>query len=183
MQKADIAAVREIDQLSFTLPWPANAFNYELEQNQLSLLWVAEAPLSAENVPETENSAAAGSRQVVGVIVVWLVIDEAHIATIAVHPEYRRQGIARRLLSVALDEVQRREMVSATLEVRSSNTAAQNLYKDFGFDIVGLRPHYYRDNNEDALIMTAQLDAHPWANYKLNAPQENRTETNTTLTA
>ena len=175
MQIADIAAVREIDQLSFSLPWPANAFNYELEQNQYSLLWVAEATPAAENVSETANAAATGNRQVMGVIVVWLVIDEAHIATIAVHPEYRRQGIARRLLSVALDEVQRREMVSATLEVRASNTAAQKLYKDFGFDIVGLRPRYYRDNNEDALIMTVQLDAHPWVNHNLNVPAREST--------
>jgi ribosomal-protein-alanine N-acetyltransferase len=92
-------------------------------------------------------------------IVVWLVVDEAHIATIAVHPDYRGQGIAQELLCAGLIESIERGMRSATLEVRAHNLAAQSLYRRFRFDEAGVRPRYYRDNFEDALIMTAdQLD-------------------------
>jgi ribosomal-protein-alanine N-acetyltransferase len=147
MEIGDLEQVRAIDQLSFSMPWPASAYVYELNENPLSLLWVAEAP------------DAAGELRVVGMIVVWLVVDEAHIATIAVLPEYRGQGIGARLLAVALEAVIGRRtesapMRSATLEVRAGNTVAQELYRRFKFEVAGSRPRYYRDNSEDALIMT-----------------------------
>jgi ribosomal-protein-alanine N-acetyltransferase len=142
MKSEDLPQVQIIDRLSFSLPWPGSAYEYELFENPLSLLWVAE-----EQMPY-------GSSHVVGMIVVWLIVDEAHIATIAVLPECRGQGIARCLLVTALQEVIRRGFQIATLEVRSGNIAAQNLYHRFGFGTVGFRPKYYRDNNEDALIMT-----------------------------
>ena len=97
-----------------------------------------------------------GKTEIVGMIVVWLIIDEAHIATLAVHPDHRGQGIGRRLLFTALNDCVGWGAHSATLEVRQGNLAAQTLYKDFGFEIVGRRPHYYIDNNEDALIMTLE---------------------------
>ncbi len=96
MRSEDLAQVQTIDRLSFSMPWPGSAYEYELYENPLSLLWVAEA-----HMPEGED-------QVVGMIVVWLIVDEAHIATIAVLPEYRGQGIARCLLVTALQEVIRR---------------------------------------------------------------------------
>jgi [ribosomal protein S18]-alanine N-acetyltransferase len=142
MKSEDLQQVQSIDRLSFSMPWPGSAYEYELYENPLSLLWVAEA-----HTPE-------GEALVVGMIVVWLIVDEAHIATIAVLPAYRSQGIARCLLVTALQEVIRRGFQIATLEVRSGNNAAQNLYRRFGFTTVGVRPKYYRDNNEDALIMT-----------------------------
>jgi ribosomal-protein-alanine N-acetyltransferase len=141
MQREDIEQVQAIDRTSFSMPWPTSAYNYELK-NPMSMLWVAEVSLP-ENRP-----------QVVGMIVVWLIIDEAHIATLAVDPGFRRQGIARRLLAICLKESSRQGMRSATLEVRANNPAAQKLYRRFHFEIVGMRPRYYRDNNEDALIMT-----------------------------
>ncbi len=142
MTSEDLLQVQAIDRRSFSMPWPNSAYEYELYENPLSLLWVAEA-----HMPD-------GKLKVVGMIVVWLIVDEAHIATIAVRPEYRGQGIARCLLVTALQEVIQRGFRIATLEVRSGNLAAQNLYHRFGFATVGLRPRYYRDNNEDALIMT-----------------------------
>jgi ribosomal-protein-alanine N-acetyltransferase len=145
MQLNDLDQVLTIDQMSFSMPWPLNAYRYELNENPLSLLWVAETRL-VDGIP--------GAPRIIGMIVVWLVLDEAHIATIAVHPEYRRQGIARLLLKTALLESARHDMRSATLEVRSGNLPAQRLYQRFHFEIVGRRPRYYRDNNEDALIMT-----------------------------
>ena len=87
-------------------------------------------------------------------IVMWLIVDEAHIATIAVHPDFRRQGIAARLLITALLNAFQNQMIQATLEVRAGNQAAQVLYQNFGFTVVGVRAHYYRDNHEDAWIMT-----------------------------
>jgi ribosomal-protein-alanine N-acetyltransferase len=89
-------------------------------------------------------------------IVIWLLVDEAHIATIATHPDFRRQGIAGRLLLHALSEVKKEGATHSVLEVRKSNTAAQEMYRKFGFIESGRRPHYYRDNREDAVLMTLQ---------------------------
>jgi ribosomal-protein-alanine N-acetyltransferase len=138
----DLEQVLAIENLSFSLPWPASAYQYELNQNPLSLLWVAEASLL--------NS----QTRIVGMIVVWMIVDEAHIATLAVHPEHRRMSVARKLLTTALIETTHRGMRAATLEVRASNLAAQHLYSGFRFRIVGRRPRYYHDNYEDAFIMT-----------------------------
>jgi len=141
MQTGDLVQVQYIDRNSFSLPWPTSAYNYELTNPQ-SLLWVAEIP--GEDMPPN----------IIGMIVMWLIVDEAHIATLAVEPEYRRQGIGRNLLAIALREAAHIGMREATLEVRANNLEAQSLYRKFKFEIVGFRPHYYRDNSEDALIMT-----------------------------
>ena len=137
MQLEDVPAVHEIEQLSFRTPWPAHAFEQELRGNRLARYLVARA-----------------GDTVVGFAGVWLMVDDAHVTTFGVHPDWRRQGIGRQLLlnlyelSVAL---RARQM---TLEVRVSNTPAQALYRSFGFEIVGRRPHYYTDDGEDALVMT-----------------------------
>ncbi len=140
MRDADIPAVREIDRLAFPVPWPPSAYPHELHHSPHSHLWVAEI-----------------EGRVVGFAVLWLIIDEAHVATIAVHPDFRRQGIAQRLLAHLLQAARQRQARVATLEVRASNQAAQNLYRKFGFQVVGRRPKYYTDNHEDALIMTVPL--------------------------
>ncbi|MFM8320801.1 MAG: ribosomal protein S18-alanine N-acetyltransferase [Chloroflexota bacterium] len=149
MRSADLEAVVALDHASFTLPWPARSYRFELFENPSSLLYVAEIP---------PQDGAAG--QVVGVIVIWLIIDEAHVATIAVDPELRGRAIGRQLLSTALSEAIQRGAQSATLEVRRHNLPAQALYRRFRFEVVGQRPRYYQDNHEDALIMTVSgLDA------------------------
>lgn len=148
MQLEDMEAAHQIDTRSFSLPWPARAYRYELVENPDSLLWVAEV-----NLPDT-------APRVVGLIVLWMILDEAHIATIAVDPDFRGRDVAGRLLDKALETAYQKGMVLATLEVRQGNIAAQNLYRRFRFKIVGRRPRYYKDNNEDALIMTLEkLDA------------------------
>lgn len=142
MRQEDIQAVQEIDRLSFSLPWPLSAFEYELFENPGSLLWVAE-------ISEPE-----GKKKVVGMLVIWLILDEAHIATIATAPEYRCRAIAKKMLLAGLKSIAISNIETVTLEVRVNNTPAVNLYRSFGFEIVGTRPHYYVDNHEDALIMT-----------------------------
>ena len=97
--------------------------------------------------------ARAGER-VVGFAGIWLMVDEAHITTFGVHPDWRRQGIGRQLLLNLVDLGDALRARRLTLEVRVSNDAAQALYRSFGFDVVGRRPHYYTDDGEDALVMT-----------------------------
>jgi ribosomal-protein-alanine N-acetyltransferase len=143
MRQDDLEQVGAIDRVSFSMPWPKKTFQYELNDNPRSTLWVAEA-----NTPGRKN-------QIVGVIVSWLIMDEVHIATLAIHPNHRGKGIAQRLILVALQGAVKKGAHQATLEVRANNIPAQELYRGFGFSVVGRRVRYYRDNNEDALIMTA----------------------------
>lgn len=140
MTAEDLAQVIEIDQLSFSQPWPVNSFHFELNNNPAARLWVA------------EYAAPGEPRRVVGMTVVWLVIDEAHVGTIAVHPDFRHQGIASRLLQHSLTHVREEGAIIVYLEVRRSNLSAQALYRRFGFYLFDERRGYYQDNGEDALI-------------------------------
>ena len=144
MTVEDLEQVVEIDQLSFSLPWPAHSFRYELLENDVSRQWVV------------EMQSTNGTLKVIGMIVVWLIMDEAHIATIAVHPEYRGRGIGRQILIAALGECAAQGALSATLEVRERNAIAIDMYRKLGFEVVGLRKRYYQDTNEDAILMTLE---------------------------
>lgn len=147
MTTADLAAVVEIDQMSFSLPWPAGAFQVELS-NPMARCWVAEIP---------GDSLPAGGHRVVAALVNWLVLDECHVATIAVHPDFRRQGIARLLMQTGMQAAYAEGARIFHLEVRAGNLAAQQMYLDFGYAVVGRRIKYYKDNGEDALLMTLDL--------------------------
>jgi ribosomal-protein-alanine N-acetyltransferase len=135
----DIHAVVDLDQKSFSLPWPERSFRFELTDNPASRCWVAEL-----------------DGKIVGMIVVWLIVDEAHVATVATHPDYRRQGIGKRLLAHALQHLMHDGARSSFLEVRESNLAAQEMYRKFGYEATGRRRHYYRDNDEDAILMNLE---------------------------
>jgi ribosomal-protein-alanine N-acetyltransferase len=137
MRLDDLAAVHAIELASFSAPWPPHAYRSELESNRLAHYLVARAG---------DAVAAYGG--------MWLMVDEAHITTFAVHPTWRRQRIGERLLLAFLDLATERGAHEATLEVRLSNLAARKLYEKYGFRPVGLRPRYYSDDHEDALIMT-----------------------------
>jgi ribosomal-protein-alanine N-acetyltransferase len=139
MTLEDLPAVVALDKISFSLPWPERSFRFELTDNPASRCWVAEL-----------------DGRIVGVVVTWLFVDEAHIATIATHPDYRRQGIARRMLIYTLESAMREGAHSSFLEVRESNLAAQEMYRKFGYAEVGRRKRYYRDNNEDAILMNLE---------------------------
>lgn len=143
MTLEDVPSVIDLDHKSFSLPWPERSFRFELTANPASRCWVAEF-----------------DGKIVGMIVVWLIIDEAHVATLATHPEFRRQGIAKKLLAHALRLMMDEGAHSSFLEVRESNFAAQEMYRKFGYEESGRRPHYYRDNDEDAILMNlASLNA------------------------
>ena len=137
MRLADIPEVQAIEQASFTTPWPPQAYRSELETNKLAAYLVARI-----------------DGRVVAYAGLWLMVDEAHITTFAVDPAWRRRRIGERLLLAALDLAIARGAREATLEVRRSNLAARRLYEKYGFRPVGLRPRYYTDDDEDALIMT-----------------------------
>ena len=139
MTVEDVSAVVELDRLSFTLPWPERSFRFGITDNPASRCWVAES-----------------EGRTVGVIVAWLLVDELHVATIATHPDFRRQGIAQALLSHALKLAVKEGAVSSFLEVRAGNLAAQALYRKFGYEESGRRPRYYKDNEEDAILMTLE---------------------------
>ncbi|MBE0699353.1 MAG: ribosomal protein S18-alanine N-acetyltransferase [Anaerolineaceae bacterium] len=142
MSLADVARVHEIDKLSFNLSWSERSYRFEITENQNSINLVAEVSESGDQ------------SSVIGMIVLWVILDEAHIATIAVHPDYRGCGIGKKLLANGLAAAYNRGARLAYLEVRKGNLTAQNLYDKFEFKVVGNRPRYYKDNNEDALLMT-----------------------------
>jgi ribosomal-protein-alanine N-acetyltransferase len=142
MELEDITRVHEIDVLSFSLPWPQNSYQFELTQNPSTLAIVNELiPPGAMPI-------------IIGMAVVWIMVDEAHIATIAIHPQFRGHGIGKKLLAETLRQSIQRGATLATLEVREHNSVAQQMYQKFGFEIVGRRMRYYQDNNEDAVLMT-----------------------------
>ena len=139
MAITDLDQVTELDRASFSLPWPESSFKYEIEKNEASRCWVAES----------------GSK-IVGMIVTWLIVDEVHVATFAVSPTLRRQGIAQRLLTHTLMDAYKHGARKAFLEVREGNLPARGLYKKFGFEEAGLRKKYYQDNGEDAVMMNLE---------------------------
>ena len=141
MRLEDVPAVHEIDALSFSLPWSERSFRFEVTENTASRGWVAEAAVNGES-------------RIIAMLVLWLLVDEAHIATLAVHPDFRRYGIGSQIVVEALEAACAEGARRAFLEVREGNVAAQEMYLKFGFEITGRRSRYYRDTGEDAILMT-----------------------------
>ncbi len=137
MSMGDLEQVVAIDQVSFSLPWPPHTFQYELTDNPASRCWVAEL-----------------DGRIAAMLVGWLILDELHIATIATHPDFRRRGIGEKILLHALRAAQAEGVVRSFLEVRAGNQVAQKMYREFGFEEDGRRKEYYKDNLEDAILMT-----------------------------
>jgi len=136
MQLADIPRVLEIERQSFPTPWPHDAYTHELKENRLAAYLVARV-----------------AREIVGYAGMWIIMDEAHITTIAVDPPHRGQRIGERLLVGLIEAALQRRARWMTLEVRKSNATAQALYKKYGFREIGVRKGYYSDNREDAIVM------------------------------
>jgi [ribosomal protein S18]-alanine N-acetyltransferase len=139
MTTADIESVIAIERASFQFPWSTRFFLDELQ------------------VDCARSILAEMEGRIVGYVLFWFLAEEVDIHNIAVHPDFRRQGIGRLLLEEVVAAARREERLRVTLDVRFSNASAQNLYRSFGFVTRGLRKGYYSDNGEDALVMALEL--------------------------
>lgn len=137
MTVADIDKVMAIELLVYPFPWTAEGYRYDLTENQLAYYEVL-----------------TYKEQVIGYVGYWLMADEVHISTIAVHPNWQRQGLGELLLLNVIRHAYIHQAYLVTLEVRRSNLPAQSLYQKQQFALVGERKAYYPNNREDALIMT-----------------------------
>lgn len=134
MRGNHIDEVHEIEKKVYPSPWSKNAFICEVFENSFAHYYVVLL-----------------DEKVIGYAGIWVILDESHITNLAVHPDYRRQGIGSMLLECLLREAKDLGACRMTLEVRVSNTHAQELYLKYGFVPRGIRPRYY--NDEDAMIM------------------------------
>ena len=180
MCREDVAQVTEIDREAFPTQWPPPNYRHELE-NRLSHYVVACREEESVEEPETEASPEkgfsglaskvrqlfnqsfltnelpqSGRQYILGFTGFWIMADEAHITNIATRAAYQRQGIGELLLISLIDLAIELKARIITLEVRVSNIAAQSLYSKYGFTQVGLRPGYYTDNKEDAVLMSTE---------------------------
>ena len=147
MRVEDVDAALDIERRSFPLPWSRENFMRELREVENARLLVA---AEEERPPGAPEPARAG---VLGYACWWAVADECHITNFAVAPGRRREGVGALLLGSVLEEARDRGLVRATLEVRAGNAAAIALYEKGGFTAAAMRPRYYPDNREDALVM------------------------------
>ncbi|MBF8982942.1 ribosomal protein S18-alanine N-acetyltransferase [Lutibacter sp. B2] len=136
MGNEDIDAVVEVEKKCFKDPWSKESFKNEMNNN----------PLARYVVVEEEG-------EIVGYGGVWIIVDEGHITNIAVYPDKRRRGYAKEIVKGLIDLACKEDVYNMTLEVRKSNVDAQDLYEKYGFENCGIRPKYYEDNGEDAVIM------------------------------
>ncbi|WP_124728612.1 ribosomal protein S18-alanine N-acetyltransferase [Staphylospora marina] len=141
MELTDLARIEEVEQLSFTTPWPTKAFYNELVFNNFAHYTVVTV-----------------DDRVMGYCGFWLILDEAHVTNIAIHPEARGMGLGERLMRHVMNLARSLGATRMTLEVRVSNLVAQRLYEKLGFVRSGIRKEYYTDNREDAIIMWVTLD-------------------------
>ena len=168
MVSADIPQVMDIERESFPSMWPQTAYSRELKNRlaRYSVL-VEEGEEGAEPKPATslwrkavrrllraEEESPPTRRLIIGLVGVWLMVDQAHVVTIAVREAFRRRGAGGLLLLAATEVAFAENMESVTLEYRRDSEPARALYEKFGFLSVGVRPRYYTDTNEDAVIMT-----------------------------
>ena len=136
MELSDIEDILVVEKLSFSIPWSRDSFEKEIVDNNLAIYLVAKV-----------------NEKAVGYIGMWKVLNEGHITNVAVHPEFRHQGIGDQLVSELLSLCEKEDIDLVTLEVRKSNQNAIKLYEKHGFVAEGIRKAYYQDNKEDAIIM------------------------------
>ncbi|UOR10304.1 ribosomal protein S18-alanine N-acetyltransferase [Halobacillus amylolyticus] len=137
----DIEEVMAVEHATFAVPWTAETFLNEVN---------GENPYAHYLVIEKNGA-------IFGYCGLWLIIDEAHVTNIAIHPEYRGQGYGEKLFRQSFKEAIEMGAIQLSLEVRVSNTAAQHMYRKFGLVPGGIRKNYYTDNGEDALVMWVGL--------------------------
>jgi ribosomal-protein-alanine N-acetyltransferase len=166
MHQDDIPQVLQIDRASFSMPWSARTYHFEINNRATSHLVVLEALLdngASINGLRGFVRRLRGTREsacIVGYGGCWMIAGEAHISTIAVHPDFRGQGLGELLLVGMLQRAIHLNSEYSVLEVRASNATAQSLYRKYEYEVVGRRRGYYRDDGEDALLMEVRpLDA------------------------
>ncbi|HRK22204.1 MAG TPA: ribosomal protein S18-alanine N-acetyltransferase [Fimbriimonadaceae bacterium] len=135
LNESHLESILAIEKLSNSAPWSERSFRGELTN------------------PQSVFVTAIGDGKVIGYAGLWIVVDEGHITTVAVDPDYRRKGIGKRLTTEVLSRAKELGIACATLEVRASNEAAINLYEGLGFVQSARRKGYYPDNREDAIVM------------------------------
>ena len=165
MRLADIPQVTEIDKQAFNPPWSARSYAYEITDSTYSHMVVLEE--STGNAPPVSPlrrllrgfalARAEESSLIVGYGGLWNIVDEAHVSTIATHPEYRGRGWGELLLLGMLRKSVLLNAAYIVLEVRVSNTTAQNLYRKHHFVEHGIKTRYYQNNGEDAYDMRLDL--------------------------
>ncbi len=143
MAAADLPQVMAIENQAFSNPWSTEMVKKELTQEWSTVLL-------AEELGPT-------GWELRGFAIFWLVADEVHVLNVATDSTHRRQGIGRQVMKAVLDHGRHHKCQLATLEVRRTNEAAIGLYTSLGFRAVGMRPNYYTDNREDAVIMIMDL--------------------------
>lgn len=177
MTMADVPRVIEIEKLSYPATWPPSAYRKELQDNRWAHYIVlrdrmlleppvngiqetdrARRPFPLSLLPSRSMVTFPFSHQasIIGFAGLWLMVDEAHITTIAVHPDFRGRGLGELELATLIQTAYKINAQRVTLEVRISNYVAQSLYRKYGFREEGKRPRYYSDNQEDALIMSTE---------------------------
>ncbi len=135
--EADLDAIVEIERASFSTPWTADMFRWELRNTDVSATYVLRT----------------ADRAIAAFCCAWRVLDELHINNVAVRPDVRRRGFASMLIEHVMAEAVGQGATKATLEVRRSNLGALRLYDRLGFAVSGVRPNYYSNPVEDALIL------------------------------
>jgi ribosomal-protein-alanine N-acetyltransferase len=140
MTHEDMPTVIALEQAAFRNPWSPELLRRELEHDWSTILLV-------------EDPLPGGGRELLGLAIFWIVQDEVHVLNVATAPAHRRRGVARAVMEELLARGRHRRCTLATLEVRRSNEAAIGLYRSLGFRSVGVRPNYYVDEKEDALVM------------------------------
>lgn len=152
MRVEDLPRVVEIEKDGFRHPWSRDLLERELSHAWSTVLLALEERQVAARLAPGERTEV-----IVGFIVFWLVHDEVHVLNIATAREERRRGIGRALMEEAAEAGRRRGATLATLEVRRSNLAAIALYRALGYRQVGVRPNYYAEEGEDAIVMVLDL--------------------------
>ncbi len=155
MRLADIPGVMAVERAAFADEWPPTAFEREISVNS------AARYITLSRTPPAAS--ADDEARIVGFGGLWLMLDEAHVVSVAVEPGLQGQGLGRLLVHGLIDVARKHRMSVATLECRESNVVARSLYRAYGFFEVGRRKRYYADNREDAIIMTTEeLDSPPF---------------------
>jgi [ribosomal protein S18]-alanine N-acetyltransferase len=177
MTMSDVPRVIEIERLAYPSTWPPSAYRKELQDNRWAHYIVlrdkqiiGERTVAQQLEPEKPRrsrlfplsllpnrpavtTSSPDLASIIGFAGLWLMVDEAHITTIAMHPDFRQRGLGEFLLVSLIDTAYEIGARWVTLEVRVSNIVAQSLYRKYGFHQAGVRHRYYSDNQEDALIM------------------------------